>query len=194
VAEIYRANSNFGQLQVISAAADTHRYFLDDYLIQNTYDPIARESTSAFTYLLQGLARGYALNVKDVLCIGLGVGMVPMQFAREGAHVEVVEINPAVIPVAVGFFDLDLARLNLTIDDGRHFVNRCTNSYDVICLDAFLGDASPSHLTSREAFEAMRRILKPGGVLVINTLGSFAEGRIFLRLRWTRHCAPCFTA
>jgi len=108
------------------------------------------------------------------------VGIVPMKFAQEGARVDVVEINPAVVPVAERFFDLDPAKFNLAIDDGRHFANRCTRHYDAIILDAFLGDSSPSHLLSREAFTAMRQLLKPGGVLVINTFGDTAPGKDFL--------------
>src|SRR5207247_1422411 len=34
--EIYRANSNFGLLQVISGQNDTRRYCLNDFLLQNT--------------------------------------------------------------------------------------------------------------------------------------------------------------
>lgn len=177
--EIYRANSNFGRLQVINAQNGAIRCFLNDYLPQNVYDPSAKESVSTFTYMLHGLARGYTARIEDVLCIGLGVGIVPMKFARDGARVDVVEINPAVAPLAERFFNLEPARLNLAIDDGRHFVNRCTNKYDAIILDAFLGDSSPSHLMSREAFTAMQRILKLGGVLVINAFGETETGKDF---------------
>ena len=72
------------------------------------------------------------------------------------------------VPVAVRFFDLEPDKLHITIDDGRHFLNRCHKQYDTIVLDAFLGDSSPSHLMTREAFAAMRRVLRPGGTLVIN--------------------------
>jgi len=71
-------------------------------------------------------------------------------------------------PLARRFFDLEPDKLHITIDDGRHFLNRCRKQYDVIVLDAFLGDSSPSHLMTREAFASMRRVLRPGGVLVIN--------------------------
>jgi spermidine synthase len=178
--EVYRANSNFGRLQVIDTNDGARRFYLNDGLDQNDYDPRANKALSSFTYVLHGLARGYRPNIEDVLCIGLGVGIVPMQFAQEGARVDVVEINPAVVPLAKRFFNLDTARFNLAIDDGRHFVNRSAHRYDVIILDAFLGDSSPSHLMSREAFAAMRGVLKPGGVLVINTLGEIAHGTDFL--------------
>jgi predicted membrane-bound spermidine synthase len=98
---------------------------------------------------------------------------------RDGARVDVVEINPAVVPVAKNYFDCPVEKLNLTIGDGRQFVNKCAKQYDVVILDAFLGDSSPSHLMTQEAFGAMRRVLKPDGVLVINSFGGFEPGRDF---------------
>jgi spermidine synthase len=154
-------------------------FFLNDYLTQNTYDPHEKKSLSAFTYMLHGLARVYTPKIDNVLCIGLGIGIVPMQFAREGAEVDVVEINPAVVTVARDFFDLEVDRLNISIADGRHFVNRSVKQYDTIILDAFLGDSSPSHLMTREAFGGMRKILQPEGTLVINCFGDFERGRDF---------------
>jgi len=65
--------------------------------------------------------------------------------------------------MAARFFDLETNKLNLTIDDGRHFLNRCRKQYDVVVLDAFLGDSSPSHLMTREAFASIRRRPAPRG-------------------------------
>jgi spermidine synthase len=180
VLELFHGNSHFGQLQVIDTSDGYCRFYLNDNLIQNTYDPTNHQSESSFTYLLAGLARAYTTNVNDVLCIGLGVGIVPMDFARQGARVDVVEINPAVVPVAVRFFDLQLDKIHLTIDDGRHFLNRCQKRYDAVILDAFLGDSSPSHLLTREAFTAVQRVLRPGGTLVINSFANLEPGKDFL--------------
>jgi spermidine synthase len=177
IIELFRGNSHFGQLQVLDMREGSSRFYLNDNLYQNTYDPDRKQSESAFTYLLAGLARAYTTNIHDVLCIGLGVGIVPMDFARQGAQVDVAEINPAVVPVAQRFFNLDPTKLHITIDDGRHFLNRCQKKYDVVVLDAFLGDSSPSHLLTREAFAAMARVLRPGGTLVINSFGDVAPGR-----------------
>jgi spermidine synthase len=175
--EKFYGNSNYGILQVLDQGAQ--RYYLNDYLVQNTYDTAAKQSTSLFTYMLHGLPRAYVTNVQDVLCIGMGIGIAPMQFARDGARVDVVEINPAVVPVAEKWFDLDPKMLNITIGDGRQFLNNCQKKYDTVALDAFLGDSSPSHLMTREAFHAMRRVLKPDGVLVINSFGDFDPGQDF---------------
>jgi len=175
--ERFRGNSNFGVLQVIDRTGSSQRAYVNDYLWQNTYDTNTHQSMSLFTYMLHGLARGYAQEIKSVLCIGLGIGIVPSHFAREGVRVDVVEINPAVVPVAAKFFDLDTNLFKLFIDDGRHFLNQTTNQYDGIILDAFVGDSSPGHLMSREAFDSMRKALTPGGVLVINCFGDFETGK-----------------
>lgn len=178
--ELFRANSNFGQLQVIQSRNDPLRALENDYLTQNTYDTNTHTSASSFTYLLRGLAEMYHTNLHEVMCIGLGVGIVPMELATNGARVDVVEINPTVVPIAEKYFHMQPDKLNLFIEDGRYFLNRCTNRYDAVLLDAFLGDSPPSHLMTREAFASIRRVLKPGGVLVINSFASFDAGRDFL--------------
>ncbi len=177
--ELARCNSNFGLLQVLQDKDSTMRYYLNDYLWQNTYDTQEKKSISMFTYMLHDLARAYTPRIDQVLCVGLGVGIVPMEFAREGARVDVVEINPAVVPLAQKYFDLEPARLNLHFGDGRAFINRSDKQYDAVILDAFLGESSPAHLMTREAFAAMRRLLKPDGTLVINSFGDFEPGQDF---------------
>lgn len=178
--ERLRKNSNFGHLQVVDDPGGSRRFYLNDYLVQNTYDPRTRRSVSMFTYALHGLATVYRPRIDTALCIGMGVGIVPAKLAAEGARVEVVEINPTVVPVAREFFDLDTSAFTLTIGDGRQYLNRCTNRFDVVVLDAFLGEAAPSHLMTREAFGEIRRVLADDGVLVINCLGEVAQGRDFL--------------
>ncbi|HXG45999.1 MAG TPA: fused MFS/spermidine synthase [Methylomirabilota bacterium] len=167
--ELFRGNSNFGLLQVLQAKDSPRRYYLNDYLVQNTYDTERQQSVSMFTYMLHGLAHAYAPRLEDALCIGMGIGIVPRELAREGVRVDAVEINPDVVPLAEKYFDLDVSRVNLTIADGRLFVRQCRKHYDAVLLDAFLGDSNPSHLMTREAFADVRRVLRPDGVLVINT-------------------------
>ncbi len=179
VEEKFRGNSHFGLLQVIDGREGAIRYYLNDNLVQNTYDPETGQSVSVFTYMLAGMAECYTTNIQDVLCIGMGVGIVPMHFARAGANVDVVEINPEVLPVAEKWFGFDPSKARVIFDDGRHYLNRCRKQYDAVVLDAFLGDSSPSHLMTREAFESIKRVLRPGGALVINMFGELEPGNDF---------------
>lgn len=103
-----------------------------------------------------------------------------MRLAEKGIAVDVVEINPAVVKVAREYFDCRPETFrHLEIGDARYFLNQTTNHYDTIVLDAFLGDSSPVHLMSREAFESMRRLLGAEGTLVINCFVEFREAADF---------------
>src|SRR5437899_968916 len=189
--QLYRRNSSFGMLQVMERGGE--RRYYNDFLWQNGYDTAQKKSVNMFTYMLHDLARAYTPSITNVLCIGLGIGIVPRQFAREGAHVDVIEINPAVVPVAANYFDLDPRQLHITFGDGRYFVNRAPAAkYDTIILDAFLGDSCPSHLMTREAFTAMRRILKPDGTLVINTFCDVDPGDDFFGASLSKTLASVF--
>ncbi|HZO84011.1 MAG TPA: fused MFS/spermidine synthase, partial [Verrucomicrobiae bacterium] len=55
VDELARHNSEFGLLQVIQEKTSPRRYYLNDYLTQNTYDTQEKKSISMFTYMLYGL-------------------------------------------------------------------------------------------------------------------------------------------
>jgi spermidine synthase len=178
--QLFFGNSNFGQLQVLEYKETRKRFYLNDYLIQNTYDPDQKSSLSLFTYMLHELAWSYGPGpLKNVLCIGMGVGIVPNALNAEGVQTDVVEINPAILPVAKKFFDFNDTGMNITFGDGRFFINKSQKHYDAIILDAFLGESSPSHLMTREAFGQMARLLGDDGVLVINSFGDFQPGHDF---------------
>jgi spermidine synthase len=178
---LYRANSNYGELLVIEYRNGDYqeRRYLNDQLIQNTYDPITRKSNSLFTGALRWLAHAYTPKIEKALCIGMGVGVVPMQFVHDGIEVDVVEINGAVVPMAEQYFDFDSTKLKVIVSDGRQYLNQTDKRYDAIVLDAFLGDSSPSHLMTKEAFESIRNHLTPQGVLVINSFGESTDKRKF---------------
>jgi spermidine synthase len=152
---------------------------LTDYLPQAFYDFERHECLSAFAPTLHGLAWTYTRGISNALCIGLGGGLVPMELAREGTKVDVVEINPAMGPIARKYFDLDTNGMNLIVGDGRPFVKQCREKYDAIVLDAFLGDGTATHLFTKEAFAEMSRVLRPQGVLVINCFGGPSPGTEF---------------
>lgn len=179
LSEVYQRNSDFGLLQVVDVPGVNRRFFLNDYLVQNTYNPRTRQSLALFTYALHGLATAYTPRLESALCIGVGVGIVPGLLAAEGVRVTAVEINPDVIPLAERFFDFDLSKVDLRLADGRQFLHTHAERHTVVMLDAFLGDSSPAHLMTREAFADMRRVLADDGVLVINCFGDLAPGRDF---------------
>lgn len=177
--EVARANSHFGRLQVLDFPGGSRRYLANDFLVQNTYDPATGRSQSMFTEMLRALSLAYTPRLETALSLGMGVGIVPMQLADEGVRVDVVEINPAMVPLAERWFGFRRDAVTLHLDDARHFLRVSTNRWDTIHLDAFLGDSCPTHLMSREAFAAMHGRLTPEGTLVINTFASLDPRKDF---------------
>lgn len=109
-----------------------------------------------------------------VLVVGLGGGTLPM-FLRHyypEAVIDAVDINPDVIHVAKTYFDFrEDARMRAHAADGRKFIEETRRPYDVIFLDAFGSDNVPPTLTTEEFLRAVRRAVKPDGVVVGNIWG-----------------------
>jgi spermidine synthase len=108
---------------------------------------------------------------RRVLVVGLGGGTLPM-FLRHyypDATIDGVDINPDVVDVARRFFGFrEDARMRGIVADGRAFIEKTREPYDLIFLDAFGADSVPPSLTTLEFLQAVRRALRPTGVVVGN--------------------------
>jgi spermidine synthase len=126
-------------------------------------------------YFDLGLA--YHPSARRVLLIGLGGGSATKRMWRDfpRVHIDVAELDPVVVQVARKYFALPQSpRLDVTVDDGRQFLLRHDEQWDVMGIDAFFSDSIPFHLTTREFLELARSRLAPGGVIVTNVVGSLA--------------------
>ncbi|CAG8787938.1 13305_t:CDS:2, partial [Acaulospora morrowiae] len=57
--------------------------------------------------------------------------------------------------------------------DGRKFINNAdSGKYDYVLHDVFTGGSVPSALFSVEALEQIKRVMKEGGILALNFVGS----------------------
>ena len=122
-----------------------------------------------------GLAAIYPQDIKRVLVLGLGGGAVPIYLARflPDATVDSVEVDPGVIEAAKKYFGLrETERFHLIEGDGRIYLNRHSEKYDIIVLDAFSGSYIPFHMMTKEFYQLAREHLAPHGVVAINILPS----------------------
>ncbi len=113
---------------------------------------------------------------ESVLVLGLGGGVIPQDMRRyfRELKIDVVELDEEVLPVAERFFEFSQdERMKVHISDGRVFIRRKLREnpvpkYDIIVLDAFLGDYIPFHLMTKEFLEQVRGVLADDGVVVAN--------------------------
>lgn len=114
-------------------------------------------------------------QTKRVLVIGLGGGSIPKRFWRDYPEmtIDVAELDPMVVDVAKRFFQVrEDPRLRITAQDGRLFLRRAQQKYDMIIIDAYFSESIPFHLSTREFYQLAAERLAPGGVIVSNVIGA----------------------
>ena len=113
----------------------------------------------------------YPTEVKRILMIGLGGGSISTYYGRAmpDVHIDTVELDQRVIDVAKQFFALrETPRVRYIAADGRVFLNRSKDQYDLILLDAYRGGYVPFHLLTREFYTLVKSRLTPGGAVAFN--------------------------
>jgi spermidine synthase len=110
-----------------------------------------------------------------VLMVGLGGGSVQKRFWRDYPQVtiDVAELDPKVVDVAHQYFAVrEDPRLRITVQDGRLFLRKTDQRYDLILLDAYFAESIPFHLTTSEFVQLAHSHLAPGGIIVSNLIGA----------------------
>jgi spermidine synthase len=127
------------------------------------------------------LARIFKPKLERILIIGGGGGVGARKFVEDDpeTRVDLVEIDPLVVDLSLKFFHLQPSdRLHVHVDDGRNFVRRTKDKYDLVILDAFtIGGQIPFHLTTKEFMQEIQQVLTPDGLLLANINGSLVGSR-----------------
>ncbi len=123
----------------------------------------------------------------QVLLIGGGMFTLPTALLKvlPDVHIDIVELDDGLRPVATRYFELpDDSRLTVIHDDGINYLQRREKRYDIVLLDAYAHDIAAPALTSPEAIISMRDSLKPGGLVAANIITAY-YGRRAQHLRQT---------
>ena len=122
-------------------------------------------------------------NAERVLIVGGGDGGMLREVCRHKTvnHVTQVEIDGAVIDMCRRFLPkhsdgaYDDPRATIVIDDGINFVRNTDERFDVIISDSTDPIGPGEALFTSSFYEACRRGLTPGGVLVTQNGGGFHQ-------------------
>ncbi len=157
--------SPYAEIRVLDL--DDVRYLLIDGGIHTMVDPSTWSSYFPYVAVID-VTRGFFERPGNCLLIGLGGGTIAKDFTRSGWTVDAVEIDPVIVDVARQHFGFTSADAEVHTVDGREFLIRSRETYDIIVLDAFGSSSIPFHLTTKESFGLIAAHLKPDGVLAMN--------------------------
>jgi len=152
---------------VIATGEDMGRRLLVNGTGMTTLNPITKVMAHLpLSYLDKPASSGL------VICFGMGTTFRSMM--SWGIRVTAVELVPSV-PLAFGFFHEDGPRLlqspraRMVIDDGRRYLDRSREQFDVIAVDPPppVGAPTSSLLYSREFYAVLKPHLRPGGIAQI---------------------------
>jgi predicted membrane-bound spermidine synthase len=117
------------------------------------------------------IATLYPQTPKRILMLGLGGGSISTYLGRFMPDITMttVEVDAGVITAAKTYFGLrESERMRYRAGDGRVFLTRGNEEYDLILLDAYRGGYVPFHLLTREFYTLVKRRLAPGGAAAFN--------------------------
>jgi spermidine synthase len=173
VVEVLSRDTYYGHLTVIDYHHGPQRYreMLLDGQVQGAVDTANGLSIFAYTYFLQLVPTGLRPGGERCLVMGLGPGVVPMWYERQGIAADVVDINRDLVEVAKSHFGFAVSG-DVVVGDARRHLATSRRSYDYVIFDVFNGDTTPEHLMSIEAMRLAKARVRPGGVLAVNVMGS----------------------
>ena len=163
--------SPLGRVDVVNFGAGGRRVVIDAGVAAVRVPPLRQKTVASdvtLPYELHPDAR--------VLVIGAGAGWEVIEALRHGAaHVDAVEINPAIAREAPKAIRIH-SKVTWHVTDGRSFLHRAGEAYDAILLLHTISNAATAagalrmaedYLLTVEALEAMVARLADGGILLM---------------------------
>ena len=152
--------------QVSMTFGQNKRYYTESSM--KLADPTAL--TVEYTrYMTLGIA--YPQKLESILEIGLGGGRTVsyLHAALPDTAILTAELDKDVLDLAKKHFQFkETASLRVVISDGRAFLLKDTDRWDMILIDAYRGPFVPFHLLTKEFYQVVKSHLAPGGVVVQN--------------------------
>jgi len=161
---VFRGNSPYGKLVVTESAGQLN-------FIENGVPVFATHNIEEVEETVH-YAMAERPHARRVLLIGGGVSGTAREILKyDVAEVTYVELDPLIITVGRRFLPASLAdrRIRVLTTDGRQFVKRTSETFDVVIVDM----PPPStwqinRFFTSEFFDEVKRVLAPGGVLAFS--------------------------
>lgn len=141
---------------------------------------VGQPTTPIFWYTQEFAALARATpKKKDILMLGGGTFTVPQHLAAAypDSQIDVVEIDPALQAISRQYFGYkDHSNLTVISDDARTYSNKTRKQYDIVMVDVYSNIDVPFSFTTTEYGKAIHRMMRPGGVVMVNMVAGLKGG------------------
>lgn len=186
---LHRERTFFGVLRVLDDTNGPSRLLIHGNITHGVQlvsaDPERRRiplsyyhQTGPLGSIFRAMSQGRQFNRIGVA--GLGVGTIA-SYVEPGQECVFFEIDPAVVRIATNpewftFLQDCRGRTRLVVDDARKAIDREPDGgLDLLVVDAFTGDAVPTHLLTREALALYGRKVSADGVVAIHISNQYLD-------------------
>jgi spermidine synthase len=174
---IYETDSEFnGHIQVVQIG-NTRKIKVDkiDQSISYTSPSCSRLVWGKAVQLL----KENLPHTQNAMILGLGGGTMAHLLSREFPDVSItsVEIDPIMVDVARQYFDIDnipnhkvlvTDAMRVVVEPDKYEIPR--QSLDAVIVDIYNGEKYPDLGKSGNFITALRKLVKPGGVIIFNRI------------------------
>jgi spermidine synthase len=164
---LFEGRSPYQQIHVVETV-DHGRMLLNDGMVM-----LSERDEFVYHEMIAHVPLAVHPLPKRVLIVGGGDGGTAREVLKHPSieHVKLVEIDEMVVSASREYLPslsvaFDDPRLEVTFDDGVHFVAHTDHTFDVVIVDSTdpVGPAEP--LFDRLFYKNVSRILTPGGIMV----------------------------
>jgi spermidine synthase len=179
VAMRYYSEGLLGQLLVADVSND--RLLFINRIIQTGIDLKTFKPKWDYIYYVYSICSKLP-EKSDALILGLGGGTIANILESSlGFNVDAVELDQRVAEVARQYFGLS-SRVNVIVDDARHYLEATQKKYDLILFDVYRGEVPPPHVFTIDSLRKTKSLLKENGLIIVNFNG-YLGGKIGMPAR-----------
>lgn len=113
-------------------------------------------------------------DISKVLVLGLGLGSIPiiLDKIRPGDwEITAVEIDEEICDLANQYgYPKIQSDIQTVTTDAAVFIDIAYETFDIICVDLFVGDQTPQKFRSEKFLKKLEDRLEPNGLVIYNTL------------------------
>jgi 16S rRNA G1207 methylase RsmC len=163
----------------VANSAGSQNKFLEFILYRNQWQLATEDALYSdgdryqpYRIAFKNIPRQRLETVSNCLILGTGLGsIVQILWGKYkcDAHFSLVEYDEKILQWAVESLTAKgITKIEPYCDNAADFVKHHEQQYDMICIDIFSGREVPSIFTEREFLGQSKKLLKPGGIWIMN--------------------------